>query len=78
MFTSKEDRHKGERVLYKQFRELGLQEHTGRDGGKSKTEAMYIPPRLRTKAYETIKIDPKLEVVDGYITMARSFRYLGS
>jgi hypothetical protein len=65
MFTSKEDRHKGARVLYKQFRELGLQEHTGRDGGKSKTEAIYIPPRLRNKAYETINLDEKLEVVDG-------------
>ena len=46
LFTSKDDMLKGANVLFEHFEMFGLNFHTGRNDGKSKTEAMFIPPCL--------------------------------
>jgi hypothetical protein len=49
--------------------------HVGRNGGKSKTEAMFfLPPDAK---YEGADLSP-IAVGDGHITFTKSFKLLGS
>jgi exonuclease III len=78
MFESREDMKKGTAILYHHMRRFGLLMHIGRDGGKSKTEALYIPaPGTIISDADRLKV-----VVDGtdqgYVTFNRKFTYLGS
>jgi hypothetical protein len=78
MFESREDMIKGSAILVHHMRRFGLQMHIGRDGGKSKTEALFIPaPRTTSTNADRIKI-----VVDstdqGYVTFNRKLTYLES
>jgi hypothetical protein len=78
LFETKDDLKKGATVLYHHMKPFGLLMHIGKNGGKSKTEALYIAPpcSLATDA-DRCKI-----IVDntdqGYITFNRKFTYLGS
>jgi hypothetical protein len=47
IFESKEDMTKGVSILYQQMKRFGLLMHIGKDGSKSKTEALYTPPPER-------------------------------
>jgi hypothetical protein len=47
IFKSKEDMRKGVSILYHHMKIFGLLMHIGKDGGKSKTEVLYTPPRNR-------------------------------
>lgn len=78
LFETKEDLTRGANLIYQLFDDLGLQMHIGRDGGKSKTEVMYFPPSLQKTAYDKIDYDEQIPVSDGYVTITRSFKYLGS
>jgi hypothetical protein len=60
------------------MRRFGLLMHIGKDGGKSKTEALYIPPP-GTEASCTDKDKVFIDNTDqGYVTFNRRFTYLGS
>jgi hypothetical protein len=57
--------------------------HIGRDGNKSKTEAMYHPPSYQESREQQEEVGETPEealftVADGYITFTRKFKYLGS
>jgi hypothetical protein len=78
MFETKEDMKKGATVLYHHMKRFGLLMHIGKDGGKSKTEALYIaPPGSSATDADRSKI-----IVDhtdqGYVTFNQKFTYLGS
>jgi hypothetical protein len=78
IFETKEDMQKGASILYHHMKRVGLRMHIGRDGGKSKTEALYFPP----PGMEAPEADQSKIVVDqtdqGYVTFNRRFMYLGS
>jgi hypothetical protein len=44
LFKTKEDMAKGATVLYHHIKIFGLLMHIGKNGSKSKTKALYIPP----------------------------------
>ena len=79
IFTNKTDMIKAAEIIYKHFARFGLIMHIGRDGKKSKTEAMYFPPKLLT-AKETPEVTTKdtFKVMDGYVGFTDKFQYLGS
>jgi hypothetical protein len=54
--------------------------HIGHEGGKSKTEAMYISPSLKEDEEKLLEpnLEPRIPVHDGFITLTEDFRYLGS
>ena len=77
IFDSKNDMEKGARILKTHMARFGLIMHIGRDGKKSKTEAVYFPP----PGVETTPEDVSQFGVDddqGYITFTQKFQYLGS
>ena len=78
LFTNKADMIKGAELIHDHFAEFGLKIHIGRDGGKSKTEAMYCPQSLQAEKYLELDLDEKVPVRDGYITFTQHFKYLGS
>jgi hypothetical protein len=41
----------GADLIAEHFKVFGLKMHYGKDGGKSKTEAMYFPPSLQPQNY---------------------------
>ena len=43
VFESREELIEGTETLYQHFKLFGMLMHVGRDGGKSKTEAMFCP-----------------------------------
>jgi hypothetical protein len=78
MFKSKADMQKGASILFHHMKRFGLLMHIGRDGGKSKTEALYIPApgTIISDADRTkILVD---DTDQGYITFNKKFTYLGS
>jgi exonuclease III len=78
MFESKDDLRKGTTILYHHMKRFGLLMHIGRNGGKSKTEALYIAPPGST-ATETDRSKVFVDNTDqGYVTFNRKFTYLGS
>ena len=80
MFESKADLKKGTAILYHHMKRFGLLMHLGRDGGKSKTEALYIaPPGSTATATEADRSKVFVDNTDqGYITFNRKLTYLGS
>ena len=62
------------RLAFEVFRRFGLTCHVGRDGSKSKTEAMYFPPP--GACYEDADTSPVV-VGGGEVTFTTSFKYLG-
>jgi hypothetical protein len=56
---------------------FGLIMHTGRDGKKSKTEAVLFPPP-GTEATPEDVAQFGVENEQGYITFTEKFKYLGS
>ena len=78
LFTNKADMIRGAELIHDHFAEFGLKMHIRRDGGKSKTEAMYCPQSLQAEKYLELDLDEKVPVRDGYITFTRHFKYLGS
>ena len=78
LFTTKDDMKKGADLIHDLFASLGLKMHIGQNGGSSKTEAMYFPPSLQPDQYKVLDMQEKLEVKDGYVTVIRCFKYLGS
>jgi hypothetical protein len=46
IFETKEDMQKGASILYHHMKRFGLLMHIGKDGSKSKMEALYIPPGM--------------------------------
>jgi len=62
-------------LIFKTFKHFGLACHVGRDGAKSKTEAMYFPPAQ--SPYQDANTLP-LDVDGGIVTFTQTFKYLGS
>jgi hypothetical protein len=53
--------------------------HIGTGGKKSKTEAVYYPPKLLGKGdIQLVKEGDTFTIRDGYIAFTKKFRYLGS
>jgi hypothetical protein len=78
LFETKEDMAKGATVLYHHMKRFGLLMHIGKNGSKSKTEALYIPPP-GTTASDADRSKVLVENTDqGYVTFNRRFTYLGS
>jgi hypothetical protein len=77
VFDTKSDMIKGTEILRKRMPCFGLMMHIGRDGKKSKTEAVYFPP-------PGVEATPKdiaqfgEDNDQGYITFTEKFKYLGS
>jgi hypothetical protein len=77
VFDKKSDMEKGTEILRKHMAQFGLFMHYGKDGNKSKTEAVSFPPPGEEAALEDVKkfgIENDL----GYITFTSKFKYLGS
>jgi hypothetical protein len=77
VFNTKRDMQKGVEILRKLMARFGLIMHIGRDGKKSKTEAMFFPPP-GTKATPKDITQFSVENDQGYITFTEKFKYLGS
>jgi hypothetical protein len=78
LFENKRDLAKGTSILYHHMKRFGLLMHIGKDGGKSKTEALFIPPP-GTTASSTDRDKVLVDNTDqGYVTFNRRFTYLGS
>jgi hypothetical protein len=78
LFETLEELTRGANYIHDHFKVFGLKMHIGRDGGKSKTECVYFPPSLQSEQYQQVDMDQKIPVKDGYVTMTRQFKYLGS
>jgi hypothetical protein len=78
LFETLQDLTRGANLIHEHFKSFGLKMHIGRDGGKSKTEAMYFPPSLQEGEYQAVDLSQRIPVQDGYITMTKQFRYLGA
>ena len=75
IFLTRADCEATMNILYTQFLRFGMKIHIGRNGGKSKTEALYVPHARET--YEDA--DTSDLVVDGgSISFTKCFKYLGS
>jgi hypothetical protein len=76
MFETEQEMVKGADLIAEHFKV-----HYGKDGGKSKTKAMYFPANLQPQNYmteEEIHSSKRFPVQDGYVTMTKRFKYLGS
>ena len=80
MFDSREDLIKGTNMLYEHFKMFGLSMHIGKDGKKSKTEAMYISPNIQEDEQNFLNADfeTPIPVKSGYVNFTKKFKYLGS
>jgi hypothetical protein len=80
MFETEQEMVKGADLIAEHFKVFGLKMHYGKDGGKSKTEAMYFPGNLQPQNYMTEEEiqSKRFPVQDGYVTMTKRFKYLGS
>jgi hypothetical protein len=80
MFETEEEMVRGAELIAEHFKVFGLKMHYGKDGGKSKTEAMYFLPNLQPQNYmsEEEAERKRFPVLDGYVTMTKRFKYLGS
>ena len=79
LFTNKADMIRGVELIHDHFAEFGLKMHIVRDGGKSKTEAMYCSQSPQeAEKYLELDLEGKVPVRDGYKTFTQQFKYLGS
>ncbi len=62
-------------MIFTVFKRFGITCHVGRNGGKSKTEAMFFPPP--GMKYEDADLS-LIAVDDGEITFTKTFKLLGS
>jgi len=67
---------RGAQLVFDHFAKFGLIMHIGRNGSKSKTEAIFFPPKLGTN--QTQQSTSQIAVADGYITFTNNFKYLGT
>ena len=78
LFETKEDLAKEATIIYHHMKRFGLLMHIGKNGSKSKTEALFIPPPGET-ALVTDRDKVFIDNTDqGYVTFNRRFTYLGS
>jgi hypothetical protein len=75
LYESREKLTAGMQIIFTVFKRFGLTCHVGRNGGKSKTEAMFFPPP--GVKYEDADLSP-IAVHDGEITFTKTFKLLGS
>jgi hypothetical protein len=68
---------KGAEIVRKHMTRFGLFMHFGRDGKKSKTEAVYFPPPGVEATQEDIT-NFGVDNDQGYKTFTLKFKYLGS
>eukprot|EP00978_Attheya_sp_CCMP212_P040944 scaffold229102_cov58-Attheya_sp.AAC.1 len=79
IFTSRPDMEKAASIIFEHFAKLGLIMHIGTGGKKSKTEAVYYPPKLLGKGeIPVVNEEDTFTIRDGYIGFTNNFRYLGS
>jgi hypothetical protein len=80
MFESRSNMEKGTTILFHHMECFDLLMHIGRDGGKSKTEALYIlaPGTMIASDADRAKIVVANTTDQGYVTFNRKFTYLGS
>eukprot|EP00978_Attheya_sp_CCMP212_P012127 scaffold30130_cov58-Attheya_sp.AAC.9 len=80
IFTNKSDMIKAAKIIFDHFACFGLIMHIGKNGKKSKTEAMYFPPPKLLTKNETPEVYTKdtFPVKDGYVGFTDKFKYLGS
>ena len=76
LYDNRTDAEVNMSISFNHFLRFGLRIHIGRNGGKSKTEAMYFP--ASPKPPEELAVSKaNIIIADGYITFADSFQYLG-
>jgi hypothetical protein len=79
IFTNREDMEKAAGLIFDHFAKFGLIMHIGTNGKKSKTEAVYYPPKLLNEGEEPkVKITETFPVKHGYVGFTENFKYLGS
>ncbi len=62
-------------IMYPEFTRFGMQIHIGRNGVRSKTEALFVPhSRSSYGAGDT----SDMIVADGFVGFTKMFKYLGS
>jgi hypothetical protein len=73
MFETEVEMVRGAELIAEHFKVFGLKMHYGKDGGKSKTKAMYFPPNLQPQNYmsEEEAQNKQFPVQDGYVTMKK-------
>jgi hypothetical protein len=76
VFESQNELNQGAVRLFDHFAIFGLKMHIGRDGKKSKTEAIFFP-RSNIQEHEYDLTTP-IPVKDGYISFVREAKYLGA
>jgi hypothetical protein len=76
VFESRHKLNQGAVKLSDHFAVFGLKMHIGRDGKKSKTEAMFFP-RRNTQEHE-YDLTATIPVKDGYISFVPEAKYLGA
>jgi hypothetical protein len=73
LYESREKLTAGMQIIFTVFKRFGLTCHVVRNGGKSKTEAMFFPPP--GVKYEDADLSP-IAVHDGEITFTKTFKLL--
>jgi hypothetical protein len=83
LFTNRKDTITASRLIHRTMARFGLIMHIGRDGKKSKTEAMCHPPSYQECREQQEEVGETSEealcaAADGCVTFARKFKHLGS
>ena len=76
LFVSRKDIIGGGNAIFYHFVADGMHIHLGRNGGKSKSEAMYIPA-FDTSPDELKLLTADFIIADGYVSFTDNFKYLG-
>jgi hypothetical protein len=75
LFESRDDAEETLNIMYPEFKRFGMQIHIGRNGVRSKTEALFVPhSRSSYAAGDT----SDMIVADGFVGFTKMFKYLGS
>jgi hypothetical protein len=75
IFESRDDAEETLNIMFPEFRRFGMQIHIGRNGVRSKTEALFVPhSRTSYAAWDT----SDMKVADGFVGFTTMFKYLGS
>ena len=76
MFESREHLIEGTDIIYAHLKKFGLTMHCGRNGAKSKTEAMYVPSSMNQ--YDDADTTDYVVDTTGSVHFTKTFKYLGS
>jgi len=76
IYDSREALMAGTNIIFDHFLKFGLEMHVGRNGRRSKTEAMYCPPDSELLLEEDMPED--IDVGGGSIHFTTKFKYLGT